>query len=155
MNEKEQEKFESIIDIDETILDEQSNAQPKLVWKYGRLWAEATKVYDEAKANEKVVLAEVTRKIRKRPKRYGMDKITDAGLKTAIPDTKEYKEAVSAVIEAQYIVNLLLAAKNALEHRRTSLSNFVKLNEQNYFSKPHQSKEAKEKSPRRKPLKRH
>ena len=153
MNEKEQEKFESIIDIDETILDEQSNAQPRLVWKYGRMLAAAIKDLDEAEANKKVVLAEVTKKIRKRPMRYGMDKATEAGLKTAIPDTKQYKEAVSNVIEAQYTVNLLLAAKNALEHRRTSLSNFVRLNEQNYFSKPHQSKEAKEKNPRRKPLK--
>ena len=148
-----EEEFEEILDIDENILDDQSREQPRLVWKHGRILAEAMKDLDYAEANKKLVTAEVIKKIRKRPKRYGMESATEAGIKTALPGTKEYQEAAEAVIEAQYIVNKIQAATNALDHRRTSLSNFVKLNEQNYFSKPRQTKEVdRKKSPRRKAL---
>ena len=153
MDRDEQEEFENLIDVDETILDRQSRAQPRLVWQYGRLLAKAFKSLDEAEANVKVVLADITKAIREKPKKHGLTSVTEAGLKVAIPGTKEYKDAVKKVIAAQYQVNLLSAAKNALEHRRTSLSNFVRLNEQNYFSKPHQSQTDKDKSPNRKPLK--
>ena len=59
MQEKEQEEFESLLDIDKTRLDDECENHPYLVWDYGRMFAKAIRQADQSKADLKVVEAEL------------------------------------------------------------------------------------------------
>jgi hypothetical protein len=147
-----EDKFESFLQIDETVLDKQAAQQPRLMWTYSKMAAKANQKLDEEEAELKVVECEVDEAIRSAPEKFGLDKITEPAIKRAILRAKEYQKALKNVIKARSDLRLCQAAVATLDHRRTSISNFVKLSEQNYFARPHQSAESKDKSPHRQPL---
>jgi len=63
MDKKEEKDFESLLTIDKTRLDDESENQPYLVWDYGRMSAKAIKALDEAKSDLKVAPTRNTSKL--------------------------------------------------------------------------------------------
>jgi len=146
MNKREQDEFESLLEIDVTRLDEECINQPRKVWTYGKMYAKAVKELDEALAEQKVIEADVDAEIREKPGAFGLDKLTEAAVKRAILRHKKYQEVQEKVCKAKYFVNMVDAANKALDHRRTCLSMLNNQDERNYFSRPVET------SPNRKPL---
>jgi hypothetical protein len=138
MNKEEEREFESLIDIDKTRLDDESEDQPRKVWMYGKMFAKAMKLLNEAQAELKVAEADVDSAIREDPGDYGLEKITEAGVKRAILRSKEYQMALKQMNEAEYRVGMLNAANKTLDHRRTSLTMLNSQDERSYFSRPRQ-----------------
>jgi len=137
MDEHDFDEFDSLIDVDMTALDRQSAQHPRLVWTYGRELANAQKELDYALADLETTDAELDDAIRHNGKAYGVGKVTELGIKTAIKRTQEHRDAVKTVNDKRYLVNMLYSALRTLDHRRTSLSNGVRLNESNYMAHPH------------------
>lgn len=124
--------------------------QPRLVFDYLREKAETDARIDGLKAELKVAQAEQKRvvarldmRIRKKPEEYKVQKITESTVSNTIvlqPEYKKYELAVwkieKLLSEAIYYRNLLEAAAKALDHRKSSIENLVKLHGQSYFSSP-------------------
>lgn len=139
-----------VIKPDQFNLDKECCIQPRLVFDYLKEKAEADARIDGLKAELKVVTArlkrvtaKLDRRIRKRPERFGIDKLTEPAIANAILLERDYKNAESEVwriealiTEAFYNRNLLEAASKALDHRKSSIENLVKLYGMNYFSTP-------------------
>lgn len=116
--------------------------QPGLARRVNRELADARLELEEAKAAHDVAAAEVEKAIRSRPERYGLDKVTEAAVKAAIPLHPKYKETQRAVLEAKHRVDLLSADSVAAEHKKRALEKLVDLHGQAYFSKPSVKDEA-------------
>ena len=154
MNKEEQEEFENLLEIDRYRLDDETAAQPRKVWHYSKLMAQALLKLDEAKANVKVVEAEVDSVVRATPKKFGLTKPTEMSVKKAIYRSTKMISAMKKLHRAQYRVNLLDGANKALDHRRTSLTILNSQDERGYYSKPTEPSRDKKMSKHRKVLKR-
>ncbi len=74
---------------------------------------------------------------------FGISKVTESTVKSAVLLDKRYNEAFTAYMEArenlnqaQNLVNRLYTCTNTMEERKTSLEYLVKLLNQQYFSSP-------------------
>jgi hypothetical protein len=153
MKKEEQDEFEILLEIDRYRLDDESAAQPRKVWHYSKMLAVALLKLDEAKANVKVVEAEVDAIIRMAPTKFGLAKPTELALKKATYRSRKMKTALKKLHRAQYRVNLVEGANKALDHRRTSLTILNSQDERGYYSKPRESKQRNRVSKHRKTLK--
>lgn len=130
-----------LMDIDRNLLDKEWLDQPKHVYHYGILLADAWKALREAKAIADVKWAELKRlaaridlEIRKNPKNYGLDKITETVVANAVLVNPKYIrkqeacfEADRNIITANHDVDILKAAVEALQDKKASLENNVRL----------------------------
>lgn len=128
--------YEQDIEIDETALDIEWLNQPGLMMRYARHLAQMRRDLDEAKQNLDVVKAEVDRNIREFPEKYGIDKLTEGSVNSAVLTSKKYKEAQEKYLNAKFEADMAQGAVNAFEQRKTALENLVKLNGQQYFASP-------------------
>lgn len=140
----EQELDGSFLDIDENELDAEWLGQPKLRFSYSLKLAEAQHAFDEAKANLKLVEAEVEMDARESPEDYNLTKVTDASVKAAVLTSDRYKKAQKGLNDAQYRVNILWAAVNSIDDRRKALEKLVDLWQGSYFGEPRASASARE-----------
>jgi hypothetical protein len=141
MDKKEEKEFDSIINIDKNRLDDECENQPYLMWMYGKELSKAIFVADEAKAEIKIVEAELDLSVRKKPGRFGLSpdkKPSEEAIKKAIVRSERWKTAVHDYNEAVSVVNTLDAAVKSIDHRRTSLTMLDKQEERGYYSRPQQ-----------------
>jgi hypothetical protein len=136
MDKSEQNEFESLLDINLNQLDVECIEQPRKVWIFGKKFAKAVRILDEAVAELKVAEADMDATIRESPADYGLEKITEAAIKRAILRSGEFQTAQEKVNEARYHLNMVEAANKALDHRRTCLTMLNSQDERNYFSHP-------------------
>ena len=136
---------ESVLDVDQNDLDREFCKQPRLYIKYASELADARLALDEADAAFKTIKATLDSLIRSDPSAYDLpEKITETVIASTIIIQDEYMKAQKKVHSAQYKVNLLFAMTGALDHKRSSLENLVKLHGQNYFSTPRSDSEGRE-----------
>jgi hypothetical protein len=133
---KELEEEFDFFEIDVNKLDEEWIHQPKLFFDFSAQLVDAKKAQRESLSNLNVVKARLDSKIRKNPKKYKVEKITEAAIAYTIETCSKYKAAQELVNEKTYRVQILQAAVSALEHRRKALERLVSLHGQNYFSIP-------------------
>ena len=93
--------YELDIIIDETALDLEWLNQPALFMKYARHSAKARRDVDEAKQNLDICKAEMDRKVREDPNKYGLDKVTEGAITSAILTTATYKKAYQDYLDAK------------------------------------------------------
>jgi hypothetical protein len=148
MDEKE---FENIVEVDKYNLDREAAIQPRIFWQYSKMLADAQSQLDELEAELKVSDAELDEDIRDDPESYGLvtkrgdlKNVTVESIKNTIVRSKEHIELTKKIRKKQSEIRLLFAAKDTLEQRRTSISNLVRLSEQNYFSKPTKRSDSKD-----------
>jgi hypothetical protein len=122
--------------INEDMLDVELVEQPSLMEKYSYKLAEAKLARDIAKEELELKKAEINLDIRDNPDDYKLEKVTDKAVEACILMEDEYKEAIKALNEANFEVNVLQGVVNAIEHRKAALEKLVTLHGQNYFAGP-------------------
>ncbi len=128
--------YEQDTTIDQDALDVEWLEQPRLMMRYARLAAEARKHMEWAKENLDVARASLDQSIRTDPEKFGLDKVTESAIASAILIHKEFREAQDKFREAQYEFNMAQAAVRALDGKRDALENLVRLHGQQYFAGP-------------------
>lgn len=127
-------------DIDPNNLVRECCFQPKLFFKYASELADAEKRESESRAAREVVRAEVGLKIRLSPGKFGLgklDKITEAVITGKILKHPKYIKAQKKRLVRKKKTDMLKAAVNALNHRKSQLENMTRLHGQNYFAVPY------------------
>ena len=122
--------------IDEDALDVEWLNQPQLFMKYSELLAHAKKILDKKKANLDVVRAVLSNKVRKKPKKYKIEKVSEAAITSLVPQLAEYKKAMGGWIRVKHEVELLGGAVRSFDQRKKALENMVTLHGQKYFAGP-------------------
>ena len=122
--------------IDKNQLDEEWVEQPARMHQAARKLAKAQLMEEEAKANLKRTAAEVSNYIRSKPSSFGILKVTESSVEAAMILDKEYQEAQTHYIQAQYKVAVYKAAVDSLEHRKKALESLVYLFGADYYSLP-------------------
>jgi len=128
--------YEKDISIDETALDIEWLRQPKLMLKYTNLVSDKRKDMDLLKENLDVLKADLDRQIRAHPEDFKVEKITEAVVQNTILTLDEYQEANEEYLNAKYEYDMGLNAVKALEQKKSSLENEVKLFLAGYFAGP-------------------
>jgi chorismate mutase len=134
----------SVVQIDEHNLDKECINLPSQYLQYAHLAAEAKRDVGELKAELDVVEADLSKSVRADPAKYGIEKLTEAGLKEVVRTRKAYRETQDRLQEAQYHAELAQAVVWALEHKKRSLTLLVDLHGMGYFSSPKVSKAGRE-----------
>lgn len=128
-------KIENLMEIDEFNLDRELDKQPRRYMRYAIKLADARLAHAEAKAELDLTEAEMARKIRANPKKFGLDKITDKSLEHTIELQPEYQAAQSAMLKAKHTMDIFDAIREALEHKKYALQGRVTLHVNNYHAK--------------------
>lgn len=131
------EAFRQRLPIDQFALETACINQPVLYDEVGQL---VTEWNAQAKtANDKLafIRADQSSRIRTSPEKYGVAKITEGSVESAVLLTKEYQEAAGDLIEIEKIVGYLRVLQTALDHRKSELNNLVQLWIHEYYSKQH------------------
>lgn len=136
MEDKEISEIQQDLDIDKDNLHFESIDQPKRFFKWARKMAEASKETKRAKRAIAVIRAEVSSLIRTNPSNYGLEKITDAAVQSAVEQNEEVKKVEEEYIEACYNMDIYEAAKWAMTDRKISIEGLIKLYNEGYWSRP-------------------
>lgn len=145
IDDKRAEKIRLDLQVDENNLDREWLGQPTLYFSYAAKLADAQRDLDMARNRLSVAKAEADQSIRRDPKLYGMEKVTEASVASAVAAEEGCVNAAELVAAARHRVDVFQAAVDALQHRRKALESLVTLFMANYYSKPRASGEAKEK----------
>lgn len=138
------EDVEKILEIDDKQLDREWVLQPRLYFRLACDLADARKEYERAKANRDLVYAEQDHQVRLHPSNYGVDKVTETAIKSAVLKSKAYATADEDVANAKHEVDILAAAVEAVEHRKKALENRVSLLALGYRSEPREPSHSRE-----------
>lgn len=125
---------ESAVQIDPLKLDLECITLPSQVLKWSVACAESRSKMDEEKAQLEITTADADKVIRADPGHFGLDKVTEAGIKSAIAVHKEVKKAQDRLLDAKNEYDLLCAVVNALDTKKRTLTLLVDLHGMGYFS---------------------
>lgn len=131
-------EYESDLYIDPTGLDVEWLGQPMLMMKYSGKLASAEREVARLKEKISVERARLDKDIRTEPEKYGLAdvKMTEAVVMNGIITNKEFQKLTDQLIEAQYEVNMLKGAVDAVKQRKDGLQDLVRLHGQQYFAGP-------------------
>ena len=127
---------EDFFEIDIYQLDQEWVKQPKNYYYYASEMVIARKNWEECKASKDLVEAELSKSIRSTPSEYGIEKVTEGSITTAIISDEKYQDEITSVINAKNKVDTIQAILDALEHKKKALENIVQLQLANYFAQP-------------------
>ncbi len=122
-----EEDRESIIDIDLNNLEKEWADQPKLYLKYAEILADKRFQHAEAKAQIKVVEAEVLLRIRRNPTKYDITKASEKAYTAAVAIHEDVQAAITRANKKAYQVDMYEAMVRALEHRKAALEDEVRM----------------------------
>jgi hypothetical protein len=128
--------YEADIRIDEDMLDAEWLEQAALFMKYANNYADAQRDFDDVKQKLDILKAELDIEIRKNPKDYDIEKVTEGSIQSAILITPSYQAMYDALLEAKYENDMAKNAVQAFNMRKDALENLVKLHGQSYFAGP-------------------
>jgi response regulator RpfG family c-di-GMP phosphodiesterase len=126
--------------IDESQLAEEWIAHPQRVYEYAQLAADIRKTLDELKRRDEVVRAEVGLSVRKNPEVYGIMKVTESLVDSAITTNDEVRESTQLIIDCKHKLDLAMAAVTAMENKKKALECIVQLHATSYFANPRNPK---------------
>ena len=129
-------EFEKDLNIDMENLDVEATLQPELFFKYASLAKKARERYDLAKMKLNIIEAELARKVREAPRRFGVIKITESSIKEAVLSHPEYRTAYKKMIRTRSTADLLNKAQEAMDQRKRMLELLVQLHGREYFAGP-------------------
>lgn len=128
--------YKEDLEIDKYSLDSECVGQPQKFMAWSEKMAEATAERDRADQNLEVVKAQVEQAVRKDPDAFGLDKVTEGSIKSAVTIHPEVQEANERWIQAKYNASILMSAKDAMEQRRSMLEILIKLFLSGYWADP-------------------
>ena len=122
-------------DIDPARLDRELLRQPGLTRRAGSPEADARHAYMQAKSRLDVVKARLTLAVRRQPSKFGLrDKPNEAEVDAAVMLEQDYQNAVRAVNEAKFALDVAAADSNAMLDRRKAIEGLVDLLSLEYWS---------------------
>lgn len=124
------------LEINDNDLDSEWTEQGSLFFYYAEAHAEAIHIRDIKKSKMEYVYAVMYSELKKDWSTAFDSKPTEPAIKEHIHSSTKYKKAERAFINASKDVNLLLAAKQAFEHRKKALENKVSLKIGGFYSEP-------------------
>jgi len=136
LNDLDPRENESLFQPNEFELDKEWVAQPSLYLKFATALADARARYDQAKAQLDVIKANVNLEVRKEPQEFGISKVTESVVSSAVATDVRVVKAQEAVTKARHEVDILTAAVTALEHKKAALEKLVQLHLASYYAKP-------------------
>jgi hypothetical protein len=143
MNEQDQElidmNFGDSIKIEKDNLDGEFLRQPQLVFKFGKMEADADKEVNELEQKLKVAEAEAYKSARN-----STEKITEKAIQSVIDSSDEVRKISNDLIKARYNKKIMAAVVKAFDHRKSALENLVQLWMRDYFSTPKNPKGTEE-----------
>jgi len=135
---------ESVVAIDDGNLNKECHKLPRDYVRAAYRSAEAKKDVAEAKSELAVIEADMAKDIRAEPATYGIEKITESAINSAVITSRDYIKAKQVLQDAEYEADLAQAVVWALEHKKRALTLLVDLYGMAYFSKPKVSQQGKE-----------
>lgn len=123
-------------DIDPHRLDIEINLQPKKFREAARSLARAKKKMREADSYLDLVKADVAKRVRDQPLKFGIEKATVDAVKEAVILSKDYQEANKRYIQAEYLVDMLGAEVETLRQRKTGVEISLELYKMDFFAEP-------------------
>ena len=134
---KTEEEFD-IFYIDMNRLEEQAAEHAFLYVQYCKSLKDAKQELSQEKAIFDLVVAELSLKIGRNPKKYRLlEKPTSAMITNKILTRSKYKDALKVYQSIQDLVSTFQIYVNAFEHRKKMISEAVNLHGQQYFAKPY------------------
>jgi len=115
------------LDIDQNDMLNEWRGQASMMLRYGMLLADAQMAEDHARASLDVARATTEQDVRSHPRRYGIEKVTEAVVTAAVSTSDVCREAEARRIEAAHEVRMLRAVVDALAHRKSALSGITDL----------------------------
>lgn len=128
--------YEEFMEIDEDSLDVEWLEQPKKMVQMVKIAAKVKINMERAKDNLAQVKAELAKKVRAAPEKYGIEKVTIDAVNDVVQTNAKYIEAYEEYLEAVYENDVASGSVKATEQRKSSLENLVKLHGQQYFAGP-------------------
>jgi len=128
--------YEDEMFIDAESLDVELLAQPELVVRYSTQLAEAKAEQALAKEALDYEKAQIDFKVREDPESFGVVKVTENAINNAVLMEASYRLIQTEYNEATRNVNILQGVVYAINDRKSSLENLVKLHGQQYFAGP-------------------
>lgn len=128
--------YKADVQIDVDALDIEWVEQPSLMAQYCAYSAECRKEMDRAKEQVEICKAKLDRQVRSDPGAFGLKKITEGAVASAIVESAEYQECQQEYIDARYEYDLSVTAVRAIDQKKTALENLVRLHAASYFAGP-------------------
>lgn len=128
--------YEKDVTIDVNALDVEWIDQPRILLRYAKNAAECRSMLDSAKEELDYTKAELDKKVRTNPEKYGLEKVTEGAIQNIILTSKEYQAANDNFLKAKFDVDIAQAAVQAINQRKDALENLVKLHGMQYFAGP-------------------
>lgn len=130
--------------IDEFNLDKECIRQPRLYLQAATIAAEKRLLADQLKNAMEVIEAEVQMRIRSKPEKYNIEKITEAAISAAVLQHEKFKAAQNEYLLAKHQENLASALVGALDQKKRALTLLVNLHGTSYFAEVKPSSEGRE-----------
>jgi len=127
--------FKENIKIDKYSLDLEFEKHPMLYHEFAMDMVGAEDEKDQAKDKLELLRAQLDVQIRDNPKKFGLEKITEAAISSTILQTNEYKEAQEYYNNTVGNLRILRIAVESLNQKKVALENLVKLYLGEYYSK--------------------
>lgn len=129
--------YNKALKIDRYNLEKELINQPQLYMEWALKAIDASTECARAKNRLEITKAEVAKKIRTNPKRYGLqEKATVDAIRQSVETDKKVKRYTKEYLESYRIERVLNEAKNAFQHRKKMLETLVQLNIQLHFAEP-------------------
>ena len=128
--------YEDDIRIDEEMLDVEWIEQPTLFLKYASHLANTQRDLDDVKQKLDIMKAELDIEIRKNPSQFGIEKITEGAIQSAVLTNTGYQAMYEALLDTKYENDMAKNAVQAMNMRKDALENLVRLHGQSYFAGP-------------------
>lgn len=122
--------------IDEEMLDVEWLEQPMLFMKYANKYADTQRDLDDVKQKLDILKAELDKEIREKPSEFGIEKVTEGAIQSAILTNVSYQVMYDALLNTKYENDMAKNAVQAFNMRKEALENLVKLHGQSYFAGP-------------------
>lgn len=129
--------YNKALRIDRYNLEKELVNQPQLYMEWALKAIDASTECASAKNRLEIIKAEVAKKIRANPKKYGLqEKATVDAIRQNIETDKKVKRYTKQYFESYKMERILNEAKNAFQHRKKMLESLVQLNIQLHFAEP-------------------
>ena len=136
--------YKTDIRMDRNQLDIEWLEQPSLYMRYAEACIESMFERDRLADLIDVTAAEVEAEVRTNPESYGIEKITEAAVKSAVVLEPRVIEAKENYNKAKKEAALLTAAERAIDRRKASLERLTDLYIAGYWSTPRITEDKKE-----------
>lgn len=128
--------YDGMLQIDHNALDVECLEQPGSFMRISQAAAQSNAELDRAKESLDVMKAEISKKIRLNPEKYGIEKLTEAQVECAVISEPSYRDAQQKLIDLREQANILGGAVRAFDQRKKMLELLVSLYGQQYFAGP-------------------